>query len=171
MSKYTKKFKRNPRDYYPTPYEAVIPLINHLKDKTKFTEPCAGNYILAKHLEKHGHVCEKAYDIEPQNKLVKNKNALEINKASMFITNPPFDKKLLLPLLDHFINVANTWLLLPADFMHNKYFSKYLDYCNTIISIGRIKWIKDSKMSSTDNFAWYFFTKNKTKTNFYGRIK
>jgi len=169
MSKFTKRFDRNPRDFYPTPYEAVIPLLECLKPKTKFIEPCAGNYALANHLIKHGHICQKAFDIEPQNKLVKTKNALDINKASMFITNPPFHKKLLLPLLDHFINVADTWLLLPADYMHNKYFSKYLDNCKIIISIGRVKWIQNSKMSSTDNFAWYMFTKNKTKTKFYGR--
>ncbi len=171
MSKFTKRFERNPRDFYPTPYEAVIPLLKHLKPNTEFVEPCAGNYALADHLIKHGHICKEAFDIEPQNELVKSKDALDITESSMLITNPPFHKNLLLPLLDHFISLADTWLLLPADYMHNKYFSNYLDNCKTIVSIGRVKWIPDSKMTSTDNFAWYLFTNNKTNTTFNGRTK
>ena len=36
-------FERKPRDYYPTPIDAVIPLIKHLPKKGLFAEPCAGD--------------------------------------------------------------------------------------------------------------------------------
>lgn len=55
-------FERNPRDYYQTPYEAVIPLLPHLVAPhsargyvANFVEPCAGDGRLVRHLEKHGH--------------------------------------------------------------------------------------------------------------------
>jgi hypothetical protein len=35
-------FRRLERDAYNTPAEAVMPLLDHLKPRTKFIEPCAG---------------------------------------------------------------------------------------------------------------------------------
>ena len=60
------EFERVPRDYYPTPYQAVLPLVAHLPEWYTFTEPCAGDGRLIDHLEKHGGKCTHAYDIEPQ---------------------------------------------------------------------------------------------------------
>ena len=58
-------FERKPRDFYPTPMEAVEPLLPHLSEGFKFAEPCAGNGALIEHLETKG-VCMWASDIEPQ---------------------------------------------------------------------------------------------------------
>ena len=60
-------FERKPRDYYPTPIEAVKPLLVHLPDKFTFAEPCAGNGILIEYLQKNGGEVTYAFDIEPQN--------------------------------------------------------------------------------------------------------
>ena len=49
-------FERKPRDFYPTPIEAVEPLLPHLPEGFKFAEPCAGNGALIEHLESKG-VC------------------------------------------------------------------------------------------------------------------
>ena len=43
-------FERIERDFYPTPFEAVEPLIPHLPDKFTFAEPCAGDGSLTRHL-------------------------------------------------------------------------------------------------------------------------
>ena len=43
-------FERVPRDYYPTPFEAVRPLVPHLPDKGLFGEPCAGDGRLIRHI-------------------------------------------------------------------------------------------------------------------------
>ena len=58
-------FKRIPRDFYPTPIEAVYPLLEHLEEDFLFAEPCAGDGTLIDHLERKG-VCMWASDIEPQ---------------------------------------------------------------------------------------------------------
>ena len=48
-------FERKPRDFYPTPFVAVEPLIGHLQPrKFKFSEPCAGDGQLCRHLEYFG---------------------------------------------------------------------------------------------------------------------
>ena len=60
-------FERKPRDIYPTPMEAVKPLLEHLPEDFLFAEPCAGNGVLIEHLETKG-VCMWASDIEPQTK-------------------------------------------------------------------------------------------------------
>ena len=60
-------FERKPRDFYPTPIEAVYPLLPHLPEGFTFAEPCAGNGALIDHLETKG-TCMWASDIEPQAK-------------------------------------------------------------------------------------------------------
>ena len=51
-------FERKPRDFYPTPFAAVEPLIQHLPQGFAFAEPCAditdcyylGSYVDVKEL-------------------------------------------------------------------------------------------------------------------------
>jgi hypothetical protein len=41
-----------------------------------------------------------------------------------------------------------------------------------IVSIGRVKWIEDSKSVGKDNCCWYLFDRvGSDKTKFYGRMK
>ena len=44
-------FDRVPRDYYPTPIEAVKPLIDHLDYSFDYVEPCAGDGRLISHIK------------------------------------------------------------------------------------------------------------------------
>ena len=90
-------FERVPRDYYPTPIEAVEPLIDHLPYSFDYVEPCAGDGRLIKHIdlltEGHGK-CILASDIEPQAKGINQVDALEIDfggygVVDLCITNPP----------------------------------------------------------------------------------
>lgn len=53
--------------------------------------------------------------------------------------------------------LAPTWLLLPADFAHNRYFAKVAYLCNQIVSVGRVRWIPDTKHVGYENVAWYRF--------------
>ena len=69
-------FERVPRDYYPTPYNAVEPLLPHLPETFTFAEPCAGDGRLISHLVKHGGDVRYAFDIEPQNDSIKKVDAL-----------------------------------------------------------------------------------------------
>lgn len=167
-------FKRKPRDFYPTPYEAVEPLLPHLKAETRFAEPCCGDMQLVRHLNKHGHSCYWASDIERRCQEQEFEiDALTLTtplrQADCIITNPPWDRKILHPMIEHFTNLAPTWLLFDADWMHTKQSIPYMQYCRLIVSVGRVKWIPDSKMTGKDNCCWYFFSNKSGSTRFVGR--
>lgn len=165
-------FARAPRDFYPTPREAVIPLLGHLSHRTIFSEPCAGNGALIDHLKAFGHHCAWAIDIEPQRADIETGDALacEPGQAECFITNPPWDRKMLHPIIEALSDKAPTWLLFDADWMHTRQSIPFLPRLRKIVSVGRVKWIPDSKMTGKDNCAWYLFDKPSNETTrFYGR--
>ena len=56
-------FARRAGDAYPTPIEAVLPLIPHLRGVRNFAEPCAGDGALIRHLESLGLRCVYSGDI------------------------------------------------------------------------------------------------------------
>lgn len=162
-------FKRNPRDFYPTPYEAVKPLLPHLT-LDSFVEPCAGDGCLVRHLTDAGLKCILASDIEPMADNVVRGDVFDLlYSPTQIITNPPWDRKILHPMIEHFKNLAPTWLLFDSDWMHTKQSAEYIKYCSKIISVGRVKWIPDSKYTGKDNCAWYFFGNRETTTEFVGR--
>ena len=169
-------FVRNERDYYPTPIKAVEPLIAHLPDNFTFAEPCAGDGRLVNHIstltDNRGNatfVC----DIDPQEHWIPQGNALDVvfsKSVDFIITNPPWDRKILHPMIEHFSSQAPTWLLFDANWMFTKQAHEYLPYCVKIVTIGRVRWIEDTKMSGKDDSCWYLFDKkNKNKTLFFGR--
>lgn len=165
-------FERNPRDFYPTPPEAVAPLLPHLDPRSHFVEPCAGNLALVDVLVKHGLACVGCYDIEPQDEWVSKADALTERPTypfDYFITNPPWSRDILHPLIDHLTSMASAWLLLDADWMHTKQAAPYLKKCGLIVSVGRVKWIPGSKMTGKDNCAWYLFYEGAEETQFIGR--
>lgn len=166
-------FERVERDFYPTPYEAVVPLLDHLPKRTRFIEPCAGDGALVNHLESHGHTCVKATDIEPRQDWIGKRDALTIYSmpnSNCFITNPPWDRKILHPLITNLSVQAPTWLLFDADWMHTKQAVPYLKNLSMVVSVGRVKWIPGSKMTGKDNCCWYLFVPRKFGiTEFVGR--
>ena len=51
-------FDRIERDFYPTPEEAFLPLVEHLpKTKFYYLEPCAGDGALVEWINKHTKGC------------------------------------------------------------------------------------------------------------------
>lgn len=165
-------FKRVERDFYPTPEAAVLPLIPHLQLYVSYDEPCAGNGQLADILDSHGMRGRSLTDICPQRDDISKLDVFDKTNVDVnyFITNPPWDRKILHPLIIHLSDLAPTWLLFDADWAHTKQSTEYMDRCVKIVSVGRVKWIPDSKMTGKDNCAWYLFDKNFIgKTEFVGR--
>jgi hypothetical protein len=148
-------FERLPRDFYPTPYEAVIPLIPHLPIGCTFTEPCRGSDDLIKHLERNDFRCVLAYDVEED--ATKSRKS----EGDFFITNPPWDRKILHPIIENLSDQLPTWLLFDADWIHTKQSVFFLPRLKKIVSIGRVKWFPESKMTGKDNCAWYLFDKSR----------
>lgn len=166
-------FERIERDFYPTPYEAVVPLMSHINKQFRFSEPCAGDGSLIKHLECFGMMKYWASDIKPMANGIVEADALlvtnPLSRADCIITNPPWDRKILHPMIEHFRTKTSTWLLFDADWMHTKQSAPYMQFCKKIVSIGRVKWIPDSKMTGKDNCCWYNFVSHKSRTEFVGR--
>jgi hypothetical protein len=171
-------FARRPQDKYSTPPEAVLPLLKHVKHGDMFVEPCAGNGALVRALENHGLSCQWAFDIEPENHEIERRDALSdwdvIPDMSVewIITNPPWSRDLLHPMIEHFSRIRPTWLLFDADWMHTRQAEPYLKMCTKIVSVGRLKWIPGSKHSGKDNAAWFLFDRRwpaEEAPAFYGR--
>ena len=119
-------FERTPRDFYPTPAAAVPPLIPFLRGVRTFAEPCCGDGALVRHLESFGLRCVYAADIAT------GQDALALDTygdADVIITNPPYTRELMHRLIAQFRQIAPTWLLLPADWMHNLHAAPFLPSC------------------------------------------
>lgn len=167
-------FERVPRDYYPTPIEAVKPLIPHLPNKGNFAEPCAGDGRLIRHIEElSGMLGYWMTDIEPMADHIGDGDATtdKIVGCEIAITNPPWNRKILHPIIENLSNQLPTWLLFDADWMHTKQAVPYLPRLKRVVSVGRVKWIEGSNSTGKDNCCWYLFDKhNGIPTHFYGRI-
>jgi hypothetical protein len=155
-------FERIPRDFYPTPKSAVLPLLPHLAPRTRYVEPCAGNGALITHLASAGHECAGAYDIEPQPIpgflcLQKDAGIYDYPAGLPFITNPPWDRKVLHPIIMNLSRQAPTWLLFDADWMHTRQAAPFMSRLRKVVSVGRVKWIPDSPFTGKDNCCWYLF--------------
>ena len=94
---------------------------------------------------------------------------LEVLESEYIITNPPWNRNLLHPMIDHFSLLKPTWLLFDADWAHTKQSAEYIKICSKIVSVGRLKWF--GNMTGKDNCAWYLFDDNMTNHPpiFYGR--
>jgi len=162
-------FSRVADDFYPTPLAAVLPLLPHLSRIKIFAEPCAGDGSLVRHLASYCR-CVHASDVRPKGPKIAKLDAFHLRNAAAdcFITNPPWDRAILHPLIDHLRVLLPTWLLIDADWMHTKQAAPHLRYCRKIVSVGRVKWIADSPYSGKDNCCWYLFGKVATPTTFVG---
>ena len=88
----------------------------------------------------------------------------------MFITNPPWSRQILLPLIYHLVELKPTWLLLDGNFLFNKSSADVLKYCHKVVAIGRVKWIPNSPYTSKDNAMWALFKQYQSSTVFCPRI-
>jgi hypothetical protein len=166
-------FERVERDFYPTPASAVAPLLPHLAPGTRFVEPCAGNGALIDHLAAAGHLCCGAWDIEPQRDDIERSDALtrQIVGVDCSITNPPWLRSSLHALITHLSDCGPAWLLFDADWIHTRQAAPYLPRLRKVVSVGRVKWIPDSKFTGKDNCAWHLFgMPASAPAELYGRI-
>jgi len=161
-------FERRERDFYPTPFEAVVPLFPHILEDQTICEPCAGDGTLVRHLMRRRRVIE-AFDIEPQDSSVAKGDATKPyrTKASVIVTNPPWRRDILHRIIE--VAPAPAWLLFDADWVHTKQSIPFLPRLRKIVSVGRVKWIEGSRMTGKDNCAWHLFASWGGQTEFFGR--
>lgn len=156
MSKRAPQFARRERDFYPTPYEAVLPLIPHLRGVKTFAEPCAGEGHLVGHLQRHGLICSYEGDISSGYDALTYRFE-EDATFDAIISNFPWRRDILHPLIERCMSIAPTWIILDADWIHTKQSAAFIDQCSHVVSVGRVKWIEDSKHTGKDNSCWLRF--------------
>ncbi len=158
-------FERRANDAYDTVYTAVVPLLPFLGRDTRYCEPCFGKGHLAALLESEGHHCVKWSDLETD-----ARTAVYEGNFDYFITNPPWTREILHPIIENLSNQHPTWLLFDADWIHTRQVVPYLRRCEKIVAIGRVKWIPGSKFTGKDNSCWYLFNDRTDNVPvFYGR--
>lgn len=161
------QFDRVEKDYYPTiDSRAWSALKPHLPNEFTYAEPCYGEGHLVGMIGSDN--CWYAGDIST------GQDAFELDRDQLlecdyFITNPPWSRNILHPMIDHFRNLKPTWLLFDADWAHTLQSSEYMKYCQKVVSVGRLIWIEGTKTSGKDNCAWYLFGAEKCNTQFIGR--
>lgn len=161
-------FARRERDAYATPWEAVPPLLPFLHSQTRFIEPCCGEGKLVEHLTKAGHICVARCDVETG---VDARTTRYAVGGEIAITNPPWDRKILHPIIVNLSDQLPTWLLFDSDWVHTRQAVPYLDRLRKIVSVGRLKWIEGSKFTGKDNVSWHCFGPPSSETcKFYGRL-
>jgi hypothetical protein len=158
------EFPKLDKDKYKTPREAVFPLLAQLPAGTLFAEPCAGDGILIDHLKAAGHSCIWASDIEPERDDVQFADALNLSfiQADMVITNPPWTRSSLHPIIEHLSALLPCWFLFDADWPHTRQSADLIGRCSKIVPVGRIKWIPGSAHIGKDNCCWYEFLPSHT---------
>lgn len=154
-------FDREERDYYRTfDPRAAAALSSHLGRPVSYIEPCAGAGDLVRSLGPWGHKCVGSCDIEPGAPWIQRGDAMRLSRVPFgvkIITNPPWRRDLLHPMIERFSRLADTWLLFDADWMHTRQASPLLAHCREIISVGRLRWIPGTTTDGKDNCCWYHF--------------
>lgn len=161
------EFEKKPRDYYATidPGVLVPEFVKEVRGK-KYAEVCCGAGDLISLLKQCDATATVACDIEPQREygfacFTKDATTLEAHhllNTECIITNPPYTWDVFNSLLLHLkcIYQRPIWLLLPADWMHNKRMAPHMRDCSQVISVGRLYW-EDNKVRGKDNYCWYKF--------------
>ena len=132
------------RDFYPTPPEAVTPLLPHVEYGGDVLEPCAGDG--SRHaLEMHGLSCIEAIDIEPTHGDRHASRCVGLgpdNSSDFIITNPPGAESLARNdySLRHIARRGS--FRCQIGFIRGRQ-SRICLGCEKL-SWGRVKWIKDS---------------------------
>lgn len=148
-------FTRRPMDAYQTiDPKAVRRLLPHLHGVRTFAEPCCGEGYLIDHLQSAGLKCAYANDISVGSDALATTH---FGPIDAIITNPPWTREILHPMIRHFQSIAPTWLLFDADWSHTGQSAPFLAQCSHVVSVGRLKWIPGTKQTGKDNVAWYRF--------------
>ena len=170
------QYARAARDFYATPEAAILKLLPHIGEIETFAEPMCGDGAIPRTLEPLGWRCTAAWDIEPQGEMVGRAGVYDVlmlqakdfKGCDAIISNPPWpwpsnmrggqpEGTPTIQIIQHLMAIRPTWLILSADFMHNRYFESFAPHCPKIVSAGRVKWMAGTKNTGFDNAAWYLF--------------
>lgn len=130
------------------------PLGDPVFEPLRFAEPCAGAGDLIMLLEQAGLECAWALELEPQGWLdggtrnrwpVAQGDALQLTRADLgeaqiFISNLPWHRPWLHPLIRHLAAIAPLWSLHDASWAFTGQAAPFLPLCTDIVAVGRLRW-------------------------------
>ena len=144
------RFKRNERDFYPTPAKAVMPLLPHLKPGTRFIEPCAGEGHLVGHLKRVGHVLVGASICPSTRDRRAMTSRTPISSSPIRRTAArPATKISCLRFLVNLSNQAPLWALVDGDWLFTRASAPFMPRLVTVIAIGRVRWIAAQRATAS----------------------
>lgn len=150
-------FLRIDKDAYQTiDPRAVQILLPHLRGIKTFAEPCAGEGYLVGALQAAGLVCSYEGDIATGYDALVHPFHEEADFDAI-ITNTPWRRDILHPMIERFMRIAPTWILLDAGWAHTRQSAPYIDQCSHIVAVGRLRWIPGTTMSGKDDCVWLRF--------------
>jgi hypothetical protein len=164
-------FRRRERDNYPTPVTALPPLLRHLEPSAKFIEPACGAGLLAEHLVKAGYTCSGQFDLPERD--VTSARYDDVDPDAVFVTNPPWDRKVLHPAIVNLSDQRPTWLLVDTGWIFTQRAVPYLTRLRHIVAVRRLKWIPDTPHDAMDDCCWLLFDRPRSdgeSPRFHGRI-
>lgn len=146
-------FPKISKDAYMTfDPRATRPLLPILRPSLTYYEPCVGNGDLIRLLS--DFKCVGSSDIELDARTTQYNT-----DAECFITNPPWTRKILHPIIENLRVQRPTWLLFDAAWMFTAQSAPYMPFCRAVIAVGRLRWIPETTMDGKDDCAWYLFDK------------
>jgi hypothetical protein len=157
--------ERHRNDFYRTIDErAGSALLPHVPPGSLFLEPCAGDGALIAMLEALGLICYGRFDLSPSCAYIAKRDAFTLEPGEgTIITNPPWFRAVLHPLIAHFVAVAEeAWLLFDSAWCATKQSTMLGErYCTDVVAAGRIKWFEGSANDATMDCSWYRFSADK----------
>lgn len=181
-------FTKIDKDFYstidPNAVRCLKPLFHLIDPEVHYyAEPCYGSGSLHKLLDSEfgsDLECNFAADLDPPDNHCIARDAFELTAKDIadcdaIITNPPWTRSVLHPMIEHFVTISEkpVWLLFDADWSQTIQSIDLIEkYCTDILAVGRLKWIPETKMSGKDNASWYRFAYDKDRpVNFYPRVR
>lgn len=161
-------FEKIPKDrYMTTDARAVRPLLEYYGAiKFAYYEPCVGNGDLIDLLNGEGKWCVGHSDEEKDARTTQYKTS-----ADCFLTNPPWTRDILHPIIENLRKQLPTWLLFDSDWMFTAQSNPYMKFCKTVLPIGRLKWMPGTTDVGKDNCAWYLFVDYQTECTFIPKLE
>lgn len=150
-------------DVWPTLPQTIRPLLPYLPSGTRFVEPAAGDYRLAAFLEGNGHECVFASDIEPRHDEVCKRDAATHDfrnyQADMIITNLPYRRDMLQPILKNLIGQLPIWMVIYSGWLDTEWAKPFMEYASHELPIGRAPWEIPGKPEGGGkrDFSWVRF--------------
>lgn len=142
----------------------IIPFLHHVRT---FTEPCAGDGRLVRHLASFGKVVHRYFDLEPDSLFVGRADALcqSYHDVDAVISNPPWSRPILHSMIVHFVETSKEcWLLFDANWANTRQSVPFMQWCTDIVPVGRHIWIDGTTMAGKDDASWYRFSEDSDGT-------